>query len=152
MAAVSFGKRIGDGTTEAVERLNKVGAANAIAATLADVDRAIAKLDEGTYGICDSCGEPIPAERLEAIPSAVLLRRLRLEALTAALLVSSSGGEREVRACRTNRRTSAGVRRSAPWASSHAKISDRIPNAVTLITSPRPASASMDRSAVSSSS
>lgn len=70
MAAVSFGKRIGDGTTEAVERLNKVGAANAIAATLADVDRAIAKLDEGTYGICDSCGEPIPAERLEAIPSA----------------------------------------------------------------------------------
>lgn len=75
MAAVSFGKRIGDGTTEAVERLNKVGAANAIASTLADVDRAIAKLDEGTYGICDRCGEPIPAERLEAIPSAVLCVR-----------------------------------------------------------------------------
>jgi DnaK suppressor protein len=75
MAAVSFGKRIGDGTTEAVERLNKVGAANAIASTLADVDRAIAKLDEGTYGICDSCGAPIPAERLEAIPSAVLCVR-----------------------------------------------------------------------------
>lgn len=75
MAAVSFGKRIGDGTTEAVERLNRVGAANAIAATLADVDRAISKLDEGTYGICDSCGEPIPAERLEAIPSAVLCVR-----------------------------------------------------------------------------
>jgi len=75
MPAVSFGKRIGDGTTEAVERLNRVGAANAIASTLADVDRAIAKLAEGTYGICDSCGEPIPAERLEAIPSAVLCVR-----------------------------------------------------------------------------
>lgn len=75
MAAVSFGKRIGDGTTEAVERLNRVGVANAIATTLADVDRAIAKLDEGTYGICDSCGEPIPAERLEAVPSAVLCVR-----------------------------------------------------------------------------
>ena len=39
MVAVSFGKRIGDGTTEAVERLNTVGTANAIAITLADVER-----------------------------------------------------------------------------------------------------------------
>ena len=75
MAAVSFGKRIGDGKTEAVERLNKVGAADAIASTLADVERAIVKLDEGTYGICDRCAEPIPEERLEAILSAVLCVR-----------------------------------------------------------------------------
>jgi DnaK suppressor protein len=72
MAAVSFGKRIGDGTTEAVERLNKVGAANAIAATLADVERAIAKLADGTYAQCDHCGEAISPERLEAIPWASL--------------------------------------------------------------------------------
>lgn len=72
MAAVSFGKRIGDGTTEAVERLNKVGTANSIAVTLADVDRALEKLRDGTYGICDSCGEPIGEERLEAIPWATL--------------------------------------------------------------------------------
>ncbi len=57
MAAVSFGKRIGDGTTEAVERLNKVGTANSIAVTLADVERALEKLRDGTYGTCDSCGE-----------------------------------------------------------------------------------------------
>ena len=75
MAAVSFGKRIGDGTTEAVDRLNKVGAANSIAATLADVDRALAKIDEGTYGVCDRCGAEIPAERLEAIPWASLCVR-----------------------------------------------------------------------------
>ena len=68
MAAVSFGKRIGDGTTEAVDRLNKVGAANSIAATLADVERAIAKLADGSYGLCDRCGEAISPERLEAIP------------------------------------------------------------------------------------
>lgn len=72
MAAVSFGKRIGDGTTEAVDRLNKVGAANSIAATLADVDRALAKIEEGTYGVCDRCGAEIPPERLEAIPWAAL--------------------------------------------------------------------------------
>jgi RNA polymerase-binding transcription factor len=72
MAAVSFGKRIGDGTTEAVERLNKVGTANSIAVTLADVERALEKLRDDTYGTCDSCGEPIGAERLEAIPWATL--------------------------------------------------------------------------------
>lgn len=68
MAAVSFGKRIGDGTTEAVDRLNKVGAANSIAATLADVERALEKLADGTYGTCDACGDPIGEERLQAIP------------------------------------------------------------------------------------
>ena len=45
-----------------------MGQADALTATLADVDRAIAKLDEGTYGICDRCGALIPAERLEARP------------------------------------------------------------------------------------
>ena len=75
MSAVSFGKRIGDGTTEAVERLNTVGAANAIAATLEDVDRAIEKLADETYGTCDRCGTAIPAERLEAIPWAALCVR-----------------------------------------------------------------------------
>jgi DnaK suppressor protein len=72
MAAVSFGKRIGDGTTEAVDRLNKVGAANSIAVTLADVERALQKLADGTYGICDDCGEAIIEERLEAIPWATV--------------------------------------------------------------------------------
>lgn len=72
VAAVSFGKRIGDGTTEAVDRLNKVGAANSIAVTLADVERALEKLADGTYGTCDACGAVIAEERLEAIPWATL--------------------------------------------------------------------------------
>ena len=68
IAALSFGKRIGDGTNEAVERLNKIGVAEALEAKLADVQRSLEKLDEGTYGECDSCGERIPEERLEARP------------------------------------------------------------------------------------
>lgn len=72
MTAVSFGKRVGDGTTQAVERLNQVGTATALAAMLEDVNRALAKLDEGTYGRCDSCGKEIPPERLEARPWSVL--------------------------------------------------------------------------------
>jgi DnaK suppressor protein len=37
-------------------------------AELTRVDAALRKLDEGTYGICETCGLPIAAERLEAIP------------------------------------------------------------------------------------
>ena len=65
---LSFGKRIGDGTTEAVERINTTATARSVAASLSAVERALAKLAEGTYGICDACGSPIPEERLEAVP------------------------------------------------------------------------------------
>jgi DnaK suppressor protein len=67
-AAVSFGKRVGEGTTQAIARIESTSAARSLAATLADVDRALAKVDEGTYGTCDRCGATIPAERLEARP------------------------------------------------------------------------------------
>ena len=72
MAAVSFGKRVGEGTAQAVERITQVDAARKLDAKLHDVERALAKLDEGTYGVCDSCSEPIAPERLETIPWAVL--------------------------------------------------------------------------------
>jgi DnaK suppressor protein len=67
-ASVSFGKRVGDGTTEAVDRLNRVGTARELSAMLEDVDRALRKIEEGTYGICDRCGRLIPEARLEARP------------------------------------------------------------------------------------
>jgi DnaK suppressor protein len=72
MGAVSFGKRVGEGTTQAVERIAQVDAAKKLDAKLRDVERALAKLDEGTYGTCDRCAAKIPPERLEAIPWAVL--------------------------------------------------------------------------------
>jgi len=73
--AQGFGKRIGDGTTEAVERLTKVGAAEQLDAMRADVVRALEKLDDGTCGLCDRCGASIPDERLEARPWSVLCVR-----------------------------------------------------------------------------
>ena len=36
------------------------------------IDRAIEKIDEGTYGICDVSGEKIPEKRLKAIPYATM--------------------------------------------------------------------------------
>jgi len=71
-AAVSFGKRVGDGTTEAVERISTTAAARSMAGAIAEVDRALHKLDEGSYGLCDGCGEAIAPERLEVRPAAVL--------------------------------------------------------------------------------
>jgi DnaK suppressor protein len=71
MAAVSFGKRVGEGTTQAVERIAQVDAARQLDAKLRDVVRALEKLDDGTYGICDICGSAVGDERLEAIAWAV---------------------------------------------------------------------------------
>jgi DnaK suppressor protein len=39
---------------------------------LRDVERALKKIDQGTYGICDRCGQPISTERLEALPYSTL--------------------------------------------------------------------------------
>ncbi|ERR1700761_4614840 len=38
--------------------------------TLADVEAALARLADGTYGVCEVCHEPIGAARLEAMPAA----------------------------------------------------------------------------------
>jgi DnaK suppressor protein len=70
-ATVGFGKRVGDGTTEAVERISTTLTARSIAASLAEVDRALEKLAEGSYGRCDDCGQEIAAARLEAMPAKV---------------------------------------------------------------------------------
>lgn len=41
--------------------------------TLAQIRRALDRIDEGTYGYSEQSGEPIPIERLEAVPSATTL-------------------------------------------------------------------------------
>ena len=69
---ISFGKRVGDGTSIAVERLTQVAAHEQLLMQAQEVARALAKLDECTYGTCDSCGSTIPEGRLEIHPWAVL--------------------------------------------------------------------------------
>ena len=70
--AQGFGKRIGDGTTEAVGRLTEIGVGRSLESTLARTERALDKLDAGTYGICDSCSAAIDPARLRAMPDSVL--------------------------------------------------------------------------------
>ncbi len=71
-AAVSFGKRVGEGTSEAVERLSTTATARSISASIADIDRALAKIESDTYGTCDDCGAEIENARLEARPASWL--------------------------------------------------------------------------------
>jgi DnaK suppressor protein len=69
---ISFGKRVGDSTSIAVERITQVAAHEQLLVQSEEIARALAKLDEGTYGMCDSCGSQIPPGRLEIHPWAVL--------------------------------------------------------------------------------
>jgi len=68
-AGIGFGKRVGEGTAEAVERLSTTATARSIASSISEIDHALAKLAAGTYGVCDDCGTQIPEERLEARPA-----------------------------------------------------------------------------------
>ena len=65
---ISFGKRVGEGTSMAVDRLQEAAAHDNAQAVLAEVTRALTKLDEGTYGSCDECERDIAPKRLEALP------------------------------------------------------------------------------------
>ena len=56
-----------DATTE-LER--RIALENQKRGSLVEVGRALRKLGEGTYGICDNCGQPIESARLEALPQA----------------------------------------------------------------------------------
>ena len=71
-SGVGFGKRVGDGTIEAVDRLNQIGVGRGLEARLERVERALAKLEQGTYGTCDSCGGPIDPRRLRAAPESTV--------------------------------------------------------------------------------
>lgn len=68
VGGISFGKRVGDGTSIAVERITQVAAHDGLQVLLAEINRAEAKVAEGSYGTCDSCGGQIAPGRLEARP------------------------------------------------------------------------------------
>jgi RNA polymerase-binding protein DksA len=60
MASVTFDRELDEGLEEGAQQ------------TLAQIERAIAKLDDGTYGQCERCGKEIPEARLRARPWALL--------------------------------------------------------------------------------
>ncbi len=69
---VQFDDESGEGDSTGVARDRGRTVVELARATIEDVDRALAKIDDGTYGRCDHCGETIDRPRLEALPAARL--------------------------------------------------------------------------------
>ena len=65
---ISFGKRVGEGTSIAIERFADVAIHDQIVQQMAAVDAALVRVAAGNYGVCEVCGLHIAPERLEAIP------------------------------------------------------------------------------------
>lgn len=65
---VQFDEESGEGDTIAVERGRDLALASKAREMIEEIDHALSKFDLGTYGICEVSEEPIPKERLEAIP------------------------------------------------------------------------------------
>jgi len=66
-----FGKREEE-ATESLELEKRLADEKRVKTNLAEIEHALQKFEEGTYGLCDSCGQPIAPERLEALPQASL--------------------------------------------------------------------------------
>ena len=56
--------------TETFDRERDLSLLEQVEAELADIEHALERLEEGTYGTCEACGKPIGDERLEAVPAA----------------------------------------------------------------------------------
>ncbi len=59
-----------EGATVAFERAQVAGLLHQAKRELAELENAQARLDAGTYGVCERCGERIGDGRLEALPAA----------------------------------------------------------------------------------
>ena len=66
---VDYGDGFADAAAATAERSEVLGIVENLTKLLADVDQALVKVDEGTYGQCKSCGKEIGAARMEFRPT-----------------------------------------------------------------------------------
>lgn len=66
------GDHLADHATETFMRELDEGLEENVEHLLAEIDAALERIDDGTYGTCVVCGRPIDAERLQAVPYATL--------------------------------------------------------------------------------
>jgi DnaK suppressor protein len=69
---VQFDEEGGEGGTANVDRELDLHLSAQAHAAIEEIDAALVKISEGTYGYCESCGNPVPKARLEALPHARL--------------------------------------------------------------------------------
>jgi len=66
-----YGKKE-EGASEAMELEKRLALEKRLTGTLAEVEHALRKFEQGTYGTCDTCGQSVEMERLEVLPQAKL--------------------------------------------------------------------------------
>ncbi len=71
-AEIDVERGFADSAHATAERARTLSVMKALRANLRWVNRALAKMELGTYGVCERCGTPIALERLEALPWAIL--------------------------------------------------------------------------------
>ena len=71
-AGLDYDQNFADSSQVTAERGEAEALGGKLRDTLSDVERALAKMDGGTYGVCERCGQPIAMARLEAMPAARL--------------------------------------------------------------------------------
>jgi RNA polymerase-binding transcription factor len=71
-AEIDVERGFADSAHATAERARTLSVMKALRANLRWVNRALTKMDLGTYGACERCGQPIGIERLEALPWAIL--------------------------------------------------------------------------------
>jgi RNA polymerase-binding transcription factor len=69
---VSFDEENADAGTFTFERERDLSIENNVRDLMGKIDRALGRMDDGTYGICSRCGKPIEKARLKALPYADL--------------------------------------------------------------------------------
>lgn len=74
---VQFDEESGEGDSMNVERERDLVLSAQAMSAVDEIDRALAKMDIGTYGVCERCHEAIPKERLRALPYAALCVRCK---------------------------------------------------------------------------
>ncbi|MBW3581074.1 MAG: TraR/DksA C4-type zinc finger protein [Actinobacteria bacterium] len=74
---VQFDEESGEGDSMNVERERDLALSAQALASVEEIDRALARIEQGTYGRCEKCGELIPRERLRALPHASLCVRCK---------------------------------------------------------------------------
>ncbi|MBN1876141.1 MAG: TraR/DksA C4-type zinc finger protein [Anaerolineae bacterium] len=67
---VGYSNHMADAGSEVFEQARDVSLARTLKRSFEDVTRALNKFEDGTYGLCESCGTVIELARLEALPSA----------------------------------------------------------------------------------
>ena len=85
-----FGKREEE-ATESFELEKRLTLEKLIIDQLAEVEHTLHKFEEGTYGLCDSCHQPIDPARLEALPQANLCMNCKAQQAKNAKGKSSTG-------------------------------------------------------------